>query len=358
MTKPSLRNTKTEILNAYNDLLKQLDKLKQAKTTTIRSASQSQRQTDALVKYDTKSTTSMLHNAMVEAIIKNLHQMKSQFSDAASVLQQELSVEAVNLQALNNEVSQYIEQLKSLHQIEFNENSLATLIQKYETTAELQQQELTEQKQALSDELSKQQEQWQKQQQSHTHMVKEQEKELKKQRKREAQEYKYELEQHHSQDQDKFKQQQKAYADELKTIEEEQQQQWQQQEAVLAKREQQAQELKDKAQGLDKELALAIKKAEEEGTGIAKRQIKNQVNLLQKEHEGKQRVFELKIASLEQTIAKQSHQIQELSKQLNTALKQAQDLAVKALEGNANASSLEAMKQIALEQAKNAQKGK
>ena len=57
-------------------------------------------------------------------------------------------------------------------------------------------------------------------------------------------------------------------------------------------------------------------------------------------------------------VNKQSAQIQSLAKQLNTTLQQAQDLAVKALEGSANASSFAAMKEIALEQAKTAQKAK
>ena len=77
-----------------------------------------------------------------------------------------------------------------------------------------------------------------------------------------------------------------------------------------------------------------------------------------KDYEGKQRVYELRVITLENTINKQNAQLQSLAKQLNTTLQQAQDLAVKALEGSANASSFAAMKEIALEQAKTAQKAK
>jgi hypothetical protein len=47
-----------------------------------------------------------------------------------------------------------------------------------------------------------------------------------------------------------------------------------------------------------------------------------------------------------------------LSQQLDSALKQVQDLAVKAIEGASNRNSFEAMKEVALEQAKNQAKNK
>ena len=51
-------------------------------------------------------------------------------------------------------------------------------------------------------------------------------------------------------------------------------------------------------------------------------------------------------------IAKQEAQIKHLSTQLESAMKQTQTLAIKAIEGNAHAESFDAMKAIAMEQAK------
>lgn len=58
-----------------------------------------------------------------------------------------------------------------------------------------------------------------------------------------------------------------------------------------------------------------------------------------------------------ETIQRQDGHLQTLSKQLDSALKQVQDLAVKAIEGASNVSSFQAVKEIALEQAKNPNKG-
>ena len=117
-------------------------------------------------------------------------------------------------------------------------------------------------------------------------------------------------------------------------------------------------QLQARAAAAPKELEAAIARADAEGTGIAKRQAKLTADLLQKADEGKRRVFGLKVAALEETIARQNEQVSELSKQLATALKQAQDLALKAIDGASSSSSFAAVKEIALEQAKTSQKAK
>jgi len=116
--------------------------------------------------------------------------------------------------------------------------------------------------------------------------------------------------------------------------------------------------LRAKSGAFQKDLEAAIAKAEQEGTGIAKRQAKIASDLQQKENDGKRRVYELKIQALEEQITKQNEQLSELSKQLATALKQTQDLAIKAIDGASNSTSFAAVKEIALEQAKTAQKTK
>ncbi|NJS16375.1 MAG: hypothetical protein HC787_04295, partial [Nostocaceae cyanobacterium CSU_2_110] len=102
----------------------------------------------------------------------------------------------------------------------------------------------------------------------------------------------------------------------------------------------------------------AIRKATEEGKGIAHYQAKVKANLLAKEVEGQKAFYQQRIQSLEQTITNQETRVGSLSKQLESALKQVQDLAVKAIEGSANVNSYQAIKEIALEQAKSPMKSK
>jgi DNA-binding LytR/AlgR family response regulator len=78
---------------------------------------------------------------------------------------------------------------------------------------------------------------------------------------------------------------------------------------------------------------------------------KIKADLLAKEVENAQKVYEMKINALDSTIKGQETRLQSLQKQLETALKQVQDLAIKALEGATSQKSFDAVREIALEQA-------
>ena len=80
-------------------------------------------------------------------------------------------------------------------------------------------------------------------------------------------------------------------------------------------------------------LEAAVKSASGEGAGIASAQAKVNADRLAKEIDGERRVFELRVKSIEAPIKERAHQIETLSAQLSAALKQGQELAVKAIEG-------------------------
>jgi hypothetical protein len=356
MANPSLKSTKQEILDAYETAVGELNQVKKELTQTKKEMKNAPPVNTA----SSKELPSMPLKALstVEGIIEQLNALQSQFAESASVLQQNLTQEAVSLQVLHKQVAAYTENLSALHQITANEQALPQLLIQYESTAEQQQLELAEQKKRLTEQLAGLRQVWDKTQKEHVQSQQETEKTLKKQRERDKEEYEYAFELARKQDEIQFNQQQKAQADELKALEEQANITWQTIEDSLAKQEKEQAEVLEKAESADKELEKALKRAEEEGAGIARAQAKTKADLLKKDYEGKQRVYELRVIALENTINKQNAQLQSLAKQLNTTLQQAQDLAVKALEGSANASSFAAMKEIALEQAKTAQKAK
>ena len=79
----------------------------------------------------------------------------------------------------------------------------------------------------------------------------------------------------------------------------------------------------------------AIKKAREEAIKETSQKAKVEADLFEKDWESTKQSYEAKIQSLEQTIQKQFEQIEGISAQLKTALKQAQDLAMRAFDGSA-----------------------
>lgn len=349
-TKVSTKNTKQELVAAYNQLAKEL---KAAKAGGGEAAAASAPAGGGDAGGDDGDG-----ELSIPDIVARLKALTLSIGESSSSLQSALSAEATELQRLRAEADGFIEQLKTLHEIEVGPDTLSTLIKQYGETAKAADAELSEKRKAFDKDMSAARASWKKEQDERAAQAKEAAAQLKKARQRDAQEYKYAIERQHKAENDALEQARKAFAQELADLEERKRSEWAEREKAIAEREKELAELTKKSDAFEAELETATKKAEAEGTGIAKRQTKTQADLKKKDNEAIQRVLELKIASLQDTIAKQDTQIEELTRALDNARKQTTELAVKAIDGASNASSFAAIKEIALEQAKNTQKSK
>jgi chromosome segregation ATPase len=91
-------------------------------------------------------------------------------------------------------------------------------------------------------------------------------------------------------------------------------------------------ELRKRVERFPKELEEAVKKAEQATRAALQQQYDVEAKLAAKDSDTEKRVNTMKVASLEELIAKQQTQIADLGKQLQAATKQVQEMAVKALE--------------------------
>ncbi len=349
MKKITPRSTKSEILSAYNALNKELRALRAKKAAA-----------PAPQKALPPSPEEILANKELSMadIIGRLRGLTTHIGDSASSLQAELTTEATTLEQLRAQAETVTTELATLHGIEVTEQSLTELIARYADNREAADTELTARTDAFEVELAAQRDAWTKDQHQHATTVREAQEEQAKADERDAQEYAYDRELRLAQQADARAQAEQQFGREQAALREQAAQAWAEREKLLHAREQEAIELTAKAEAFEGERTAAVKKAEGEGTGIAKRQAKTRGDLTRKDNEAVRRVSELKVESLQQTIGKQEGQIEELSRQLEGARKQTTELAVKAIDGASNASSFAAIKEIALEQAKNTQKGK
>ena len=347
------RSTKTEILKAYNELAKELKQQGKSAGPQTSAPSPTSPSSD-----DEEEHPVTQGHASIETIIRDLNGVRARLGESVGALQQQLLGEATRLQELRSEAEEHTVHLKHLHGIEVDEDTLGTLVRRYQETQRTADEYHAARKHGFESELEGKKVAWRKEQDERGRNVKEADEASLRARKREADEYGYETERRHKADADGLAQTKKTQQAELDLSKEQHDRAWAEREQALARREQEYAELKAKAAAAPKDLEAAIAKAEAEGTGIAKRQAKIAADLQQKTNEGKKRVYELRVHELDSTIAKQNEQINELSKQLATALKQAQDLAIKAIDGASNSSSFAAVKEIALEQAKTSQKTK
>ncbi|MBD1935141.1 MULTISPECIES: hypothetical protein [Cyanophyceae] len=355
--KPSDKNTKAEILAAYEELNKekaaiesQLKQLSEAKPPAIKD------------KLPLESWTTMNQGAAAQEkmgnVIESLAKLQLGFGGAVSELSEKLTLEASKLQEFRSNVETEVTQLQELHALEIEEGMLDTLIQQYEESAKEFGEELSQSRETLEQQTLEEKNAWFKEQEERKRLVKERNETLNKTRQRDEKEYKYELELQRKLNQDEYDQNKKGLYKEIEEFQQEKDKQWAEREKAIAEREKQYDEAKAKVEAFPKELEAAIKKAKEEGKGIAHHQTKIKADLYAKDVEVQKRLHDQKIQSLDETIRNQEARIQSLSKQLDFALKQVQDLAVKAIEGASNASSFQSLKEITLEQAKTLQKTK
>jgi len=357
-SKPNSKNTKAEILESYEELWKERkeleSKLKQLQKEVKNNSASPNGQPSGTVSKKLSAAADKM-TATMDCLVE----LQIGFGGAVSELSEKLTTEAAKLQDLRQAVAEETQQLEALYELdEIEEETLDDLIATYEENSKAFEAELSQQRETCEQEIQDLRQAWQKEQTEHQQVIKERNDDYEKSRKRDEQEYKYDLELRRNLDQDTYDQQQKTLYKELEEANQAQQQQWEEREKAIAQQEQRFDELKSKVDAFDQEKEAAVKKAKDQGKAIANSQVKVKADLQQLEIDGQKRFYDLRIESLQETIENQEARIHNLSQQLDAALKQVQDLAVKAIEGTSNSNSYQALKEIALEQAKGQTKTK
>ena len=351
------KSTKAEILAAYQELEQEKSNLQKQVELGQK---QSQVQQKALenaqkivnnppVKSVPKPPENLSLNSMnkinnIEQVIQNLEQLQIGFGSAVSQLSEQLITEASTLEKLENDIQLELNQLQELHDLEtIEDDTLNNLLATYDESTKSLFNEYNQRQEILGQELDTLKKEWLKEQEN---------------KQRENEEYQYNLTLTRQLDQENFEQELNQLYKDLQEVRQQQQKLWENREKDLSNLEKEYAIAKQKVEEFEAKLETEIKKAKEEGKGIGNYQAKIKTDLRQKEIEGETQNYQLRIQALESTILSNENRLNNLSQQLDSALKQVQDLAVKAIEGASNRNSFEAMKEVALEQAKNQAKNK
>lgn len=370
-TKPNVRSTKAEIFAAYKELAEEQKKLEAQLELALKEKKAAEKMPPAVSEHapvyearsekkeaKEKEETPAPSPPAMEHIIKSLSELRSGFGNAISELSSKLVAEASELAELRRIIQLETQQLETLHDLEIGDNTLNALIQEYIETAKKFEEEAKQRREDFEQETEEKKIVWQREQDEHGRLIKERNESAKETLQREEAEYKYTLELQRKSENEEYGLQQKKLLKELERLEEAKKKEWTIREKKIAVQEKEIEEYRARVEGFPGELEAAIKKAKGEGAESAGRELKAKTDLRAKEVEGEQRIYELKITSLEGIIEKQLQQIQDLSAKLDAVLKQSQNLALKAIEGASSSGSLQAVKEIVLEQAKAGQKEK
>lgn len=358
------KSTKAQIMEAYEALEKERKdlaaKLLQTERSLQRSQSELGKAKSAPVKE--KTVVKVVNEAVkvdnVEGILQTFEGIEEGLGKAVSGISNKLTVEADALAKINKSIQEKQAHLEKLYEIKAENGILDELIDEYESSQEKFDKEYLEKKEEFEEELAEKQQEWQKELSRHEQNQEERVEDSEKAQERNEDEYEYDFEQQRDLDSDQLSEQKKSQQQELDDLREVKENAWSETEKALAEREKEFEEYKSKFEELPEKLEKEVKKAEAEGKGIIERDAKVKADLLSKEQESQKRVFELRIKSLENIVKNQQNNLNILNQQLEATYKQAQDLAVKAMEGASSNEKYQTLKEIALEQAKNQSKSK
>jgi hypothetical protein len=339
----STKSTKEEMLRAYNDLVARFQEKQE---------SASERQTE-VKRLTEASVVERASKYTVETIIKGLADLNIYVGKALNDLSRELTTEADKLSEIRDAIAIETKSLEERYDIHLAADTLAGLIKDHQEKKAAFETERAEAEQEFNFQMAEKRFEWKKEQEAYAGALRDNETRVKKEREREREEYEYNLTLARKKDIDAYEAQKAAL---LKTMEDErskQEREFKDRETAVKTQEVEIAELRAKVSGFPPELTAAVERAEKEAASGAETRARQEAQLLAKEIEGDKRVAQLKIAALEEAVAKQVAQIEALTKKLDEANAKVEEIAVKAIEGASNARALTTINEIAMEQAKN-----
>ncbi len=350
----SMSNTKKEIIEAYNDLVRQLEdkaksELKPEKILEEKKAAEVVGVADALVE---------------ESVLTKISDLKMEMGKSLTRISEKLEVETEKYKKIQEAIVIKDNELKEIFEIERSAHALAALIEahnqkKLEYETEMSRKiaeyddEMSTKKKHLEDEIQLTRTLWDKEKHTHQESVKDRDTEENKLQQRQKDEFDYnskrEQELTKNKLTDEMEKLEKKMSLQKETFEKsvkEKEKELQDRETRVAEMETHMEDLEKKVAAFPEELEIHITKTVKETADRLNEEAKRNEAFLKKEAEGKVNVLQTKIESLESVVAEQTKQLAGINTRLENAYGKVQDIAVKAIEGSANKQTLTGIEQL------------
>lgn len=338
----TMKNTKKEMLEAYNEVLQQL-KEQRAAELKPEEAIEDKRIQKAVEVTDSLST---------EGIVQEVSTLKLEVGKLLSQLSDRLEEEVSKYRQVQQAVEAKQKELQEIYDIEKSALSLAALIDAQHQKRQQTEAELAAHKEELTQEIETLREEWGKEKKVHEAEIKERDASEQKRREREKEEYLYVFQREQQLAREQFEDEKARLEREIAYRREQMEKELADREKAIAERETELNELRKQASAFPKELESAVNKAVKEAMQRVEAEAKSREELLKKEFDGERNVLNTRIESLEKTVTEQNGQIAKLSQQVEKAYSQVQDIAIKAIEGTSRSQPLANLQQLVAEQAR------
>jgi hypothetical protein len=338
--KLSLSNTKQEMLEAYNAVLKQMEAQREAELKPEK----------RLEEKKSKEVIQVAESLSSEGVAREISTLKIETSKTLAQISDRLEEEVNKFKAIQSAIALKEKELQELYEIERSAVTLAALIESQNQKRESFESEMAEKKETLNQEIEALRAEREREKNDYEAEIKERDMAEKKRRDREKEEYEYSFKRDQKIAKDKFEDEKAKLEKEIQIKKEQMENELKAREKVIAEREEELNELKKKVAAFPKEMEMAVAKAIKETTDRLNLEAKNREELVKKEFIGERNVLTTRIESLEKIVKEQSEQIAKFSQQLEKAYQQVQDIAVKTIEGSSSIKSFATLQQWVSEQ--------
>lgn len=332
--KLSSTNTKQEMLDAYNDLLSQLEEKRESVATPEQK----------VVEKEVKQVVEVADSLTTDGIIRDIGGLKAEVGKVLTQLSDRLEQEAGRYESVKRAIVEKEKELAEIYEIQKAASSLSALIEAQSLKKEEFEADMSSRKEALTREIDETRQEWQRERAQRTAEVKEQDAAEAKKRAREKEEFEYALQRERQTVRDSFEKEkadlgeQKALLErEIALRREQADRELAEREQAVARQEQELADLRTRVAAFPKELETTVSREVKQAVEKVRYETDTKLALAAKEAEGERNVYEARISALEAKVKEQAELVARLTTQAEKAYAQVQDIAVKAVEGSSAA---------------------
>jgi len=338
----STKNTKNQIMAAYEELL---EKVQEQKSEEPKKLQEEARKKEVITTASRNSS---------EGIINGIGSLKLGVAKELDKLSEQLTAEYKKLEDIQKAITLEKQNLEDLYQLTANADSLAAMLMAQKEVKARFESEMAEKKAALEDELKNkklsfdeklsdekealettmklQKEQWKIESQKWNEGQKELKESTDKQRKREEEEYLYNLKLTRKKETDIYEEKKAKLEKDLAEKKAAFEKEMAEREANVLANETELKDLRTRAANFPKELDAAVTNTNKTVSEMLKREFKFETELSAKQNEGELKLKDQTIVTLQSKIKDIETSLKELSAKASTAEATSKDIAMKAID--------------------------
>ncbi len=315
-------NTKTEILNAYNDLLQKIQETKQDNPKT---------EQEKKIK---ETTVTSATNLSDEKIIGQISTLKLSLNTTLDKIEDDLSDEYKKLKGIREAISIEEQRLKDFYQINAGADSLAAVLAAQKVKKEEFENEMATRRGEFDEEMKMEKLNREKESKLWDEKRKEQDENLKKQRTREEEEFQYNIQLTRKKEKDQYEQKKNLLEKELTEKRISFENEINAREQAVAAVEKELSELRQKSEKYPADLEKSIQAAIKETTNQLDKDHKFDKQLLLKEHEGEIKLKNQQLESLQLRIKDMETQLKQAYAKAENAESNTKEITLKAIQSS------------------------